>query len=544
MAVAERNVSTEERINTWARRISIAILAAAPGPLVALLYFRAQFQGLIFADSMDFAQIARHLSQGHGFATSLVRPLALGFTGAVGVQPDLLHAPLHAVVTAILFGVMGAKDEVIAYSSMIFYLAAIPLVYILANRIFGRKVALVSTILYVASDRLINYAVSGLPISLFTFLVTALFLVLYGRRLPEDQEAPTPRRGRALWAGALVALCYLTDYSALLFLIPVGIYLYATGGRARRSQLAFFLIAFLVVSGPWLVRNFQLTHNPFFTLSQYEVSMQSGSYPGFSLYRMAVEPPSPFLFPFTHIANMGRKLLGMSSLLYSQILSLPGLMITPFFLVGMFRGFGRRANRLRWCLYGMTAATALSTLLLHGATEILVPFLPVVIIFAAAFMLETLARTEIHPFYQNALAGLLVLLAAVPLLLTLTLGGRPETNPARPSLADLESFIPRDQVIVSDIPWAVAWYANRVSVWIPQTSTDLRRVDARGHKLNFIYLSSMLRTYPADEGVANWQQLYYQGKGLGGYKLVKVYPEQMELFARESMVRVETRPAR
>ena len=38
-----------------------------------------------------------------------------------------------------------------------------------------------------------------------------------------------------------------------------------------------------------------------------------------------------------------------------------------------------------------------------------------------------------------------------------------------PSIAQLADWTREDEMIMSDMPWAVAWYADRKSLWLPMT---------------------------------------------------------------------------
>jgi hypothetical protein len=41
-----------------------------------------------------------------------------------------------------------------------------------------------------------------------------------------------------------------------------------------------------------------------------------------------------------------------------------------------------------------------------------------------------------------------------------------------PALSDLNDWYGKDEIICSDMPWAVAWYADRKSLWLPLTIAD------------------------------------------------------------------------
>jgi hypothetical protein len=153
-------------------------------------------------------------------------------------------------------------------------------------------------------------------------------------------------------------------------------------------------------------------------------------------------------------------------------------------------------------------------------------------IFAAWFLMRTLGQLEIHRFYQNALAGVLVLVAAYPTILVLAIGTPATSNPVQPCLEDLQKFVPQNQIIVSDVPWAVAWYSERSSIWFPQGTDDYRRIENTIAPLNVICLTSMMGTYSPDEKADAWKQMYFRGQAPAGFKLARAYQEGMLVFAR------------
>jgi hypothetical protein len=77
-------------------------------------------------------------------------------------------------------------------------------------------------------------------------------------------------------------------------------------------------------------------------------------------------------------------------------------------------------------------------------------------------------------------------------------------------------IIPDNALVVTDIPWAVAWFGNRRAMWIPN---QVHEVDAleKTVRVGAIYLSPMTPTYPPEEAISQWQDTYRQGRDLDGY---------------------------
>jgi hypothetical protein len=88
-----------------------------------------------------------------------------------------------------------------------------------------------------------------------------------------------------------------------------------------------------------------------------------------------------------------------------------------------------------------------------------------------------------------------VLISALPLLLALpdrirdgmNRAGRgiPQWPPYVPPVlnVNLHDWVAEEQIVVSDQPWAVAWYADRVSVWLPLKREAFERLEERAGSL-------------------------------------------------------------
>jgi len=61
-----------------------------------------------------------------------------------------------------------------------------------------------------------------------------------------------------------------------------------------------------------------------------------------------------------------------------------------------------------------------------------------------------------------------------------------------PFIAILNTWTSDNEIIASDMPWAVAWYANRRSLWLPETIADfiaLNDYNQLGGRIVGLYLT-------------------------------------------------------
>jgi len=165
--------------------------------LALLLYasiFMLKFEGLRSPDQMDYAQIARHLYNGDGFITSSINPLSLAFYDSIKNHPNLWRPPLYPLLVSASFHIFGINDAAVTLVSGFFYILLIPLVYLFAKEMFGRKVGLLAGMISLTSVVLVNYGMAGLTETMFTFLFTLSLFLLYKRVNP-------------LFIGFLLGLC-------------------------------------------------------------------------------------------------------------------------------------------------------------------------------------------------------------------------------------------------------------------------------------------------------------------------------------------------
>ncbi|MGI9241213.1 MAG: hypothetical protein ACR2RV_10455, partial [Verrucomicrobiales bacterium] len=173
------------------RRVMFLILLLALG----FFYLAIDFRGLSHPKGIDQAQIAREIARGNGFTTQMVRPLSLDQMRNHALKSednedsvslttfyDTYHAPLNPMLNSVVLGMFESKwgwgkdsviyfpDRVISVVSVILFLWAIGINYLLVSRIFDTKIGGVTALLLLLCDLLWEFSQSGLPQMLMFFL--------------------------------------------------------------------------------------------------------------------------------------------------------------------------------------------------------------------------------------------------------------------------------------------------------------------------------------------------------------------------------------
>jgi len=466
--------------------------------LLAVFAWKRLFSGeLVNADAMDYAQIARNLATGHGFSTSIFRPLALsGFVSpANGVVPDLSHAPLYSYVLALGFlghGGHGGAAAVVL-TSLFFFLLSVAGVYVLARTLLpllGPWPALLAMGLYVLSGAALGFAASGLPVTLATLLLTALIVALH--RAHESASRPAAPAAELL-VGALLGLCFLAQYSLLLLVVPTLLYVFASRAPVRAWRgVGLCVLGFVLVTAGWLAHMASLTGNPFFNLRAYDVMADTPDYPGpTTVYRSVAPSEGPFAFFFAHLPQMLAKAARSLGYYQAHLLDVFNVFVLAAALVSLLWRFADvRLAILRGyvalCLILVIGVTAFFA----PSVQIIAPFAPALCVLAVGFAFELMRRQDWQPFSQRLTAwGWAGLVSGGLLALLVSPAPSPSPLPrglaliTSPPLRSPAATVLHDQLmhgaIITDTPWEIAWRTPLPAVWLPRDNQAYQQVLAR-----------------------------------------------------------------
>ncbi len=547
-------VKEQDPIEKWTHlgiRVSLWVLLIF---LIFAVMFSKSFtrtSGLQSVEAMDNAQLAYNVSQGKGFVTDAIRPLSLAFKGMENVQnqPDAVNPPLYPFVLSLAFRLKGASDQTVVLTSALFFFLLMPLVYLIAKRLFDARVGNWALLFCLLNAPLLSYSVRGVAVPLVAFLVTLLALTLAhaGTSTAEaasGEVSKTDGVSPALAAviGVLLGLGALAQYSIGLLVLPVGIYLVQVSRSRRVAVLGTFLACFVIVIAPWLYRNYRAFGSPFFCLRNYEFLMGTTAYPRDALYRRL---ESDLMTPFQFLtqwrgAPMGvmRKYALTVAEYYRQLPWLFNVLLMGFFLVSLFYPFQNRAvRRMRVALIWMVVALVVVVPFFdaRGGDRLvdLLPLVPLTMIFAAAGFVRTLDEWLKQPFKRLWACAVTCAFIALPLLTTLILQKSPPDNPSATTLELLRSHVDKDEVVVTNTPWEVAWVSRRKAIWFPETPQALEDIDQliAPSKVNYIYLSPSIVAYP-NWGGGFWRAIYTTPQPFGVFEVDPVTNSQTEILYR------------
>jgi len=256
---------------------------------------------------------------------------------------------------------------------------------------------------------------------------------------------------------------------------------------------------FLMVYSPWVARTYKVSSTPFGVSAYAALEQIRGSENGIM---RSLDLDLTGVSPTTY----RRKVQGQVSLQMGNLFnSFGGILVAPAFFLALLYLFKRPVPRVvRWALLSMwlfsVLGMAVCSMSDEGTTlasnDLHVLFIPTFAAFGIAYILVLWMRLEINvTLVRYAFFGLIFGICSLPLLNYLTAGNKsPVQWPpyVPPYIAIMRDWTQPEEVIASDMPWAVAWYADRKSLWLPltiQTFIDFNDYERLGGKVAGIYLT-------------------------------------------------------
>lgn len=475
----------------WVARVRLALLLALIAG-VATLFLVTNFKGLSHEKGMEQAQIARQLAKGEGFTTKCLRPAALAqfeqnhLAIPAGALPDTFHAPLNPLVNAPFLwltrstwpmtrnDIVYPSDRIISCVAVFFFLLGVLVNYFLIRRLFDDQIALFSTGFVLLSLKYWNFAVSGLPQMLMFFLFGLSAYALL-------RAVDTHQRGHAPWRWlALTGLGFgvLALAHALTIWVFCGAIVFSLIYFPKRAlHISLMIGAFMLVYAPWMVRNFEVCGSPFGVAPYCGLFQLRGT-------ESEIMRSMPLTIGNLSPLNFRTKVQNQTLAQFSDICQYLGsVLLAPVFFVALLHVFKVRLTSVfRWALLlmwlfgvlGMSAFGLGDRNLQSNDLHVL--FVPLLAAYGMAFVLVLWTRLEIHVrLLRIAFLVFLFFLSGAPLLNQLIAKDNsrvlwPPYVP--PYIAVLGEWTEPREIIMSDMPWAVSWYADRKSLWLPRTIND------------------------------------------------------------------------
>lgn len=512
-------------LNDGAGRTALRYLVALLGvSALFALYAVTQFDGMASPDAHDGAQIARHVAQGHGIATGVVKPLDVAADALPGADapyhPELRRAPLFPWLLGQVFRLVrpdfdatvtprGNAVERHVMLPLGFVLTALTalLTYRLGRRLFTPLPGVLGAVLYLLSVSVLDDAMSGTPRPLLALLAVAATLASVSGLQGHFRRAPGGRNVGLMVLGALLAGAgVLAGYGMLAVLIVLAGFLAHPSQRDRTTAFVLFIVLGLLVTVPWALRNYRLAGN---VLGRAHLDLLHATvlFPGDSLDHMMAPPlhSSPVLYAIRS------KLIAAATQIHTAAVPAAGLgLLGAFYLVSLFLPYADEAtDRLRWSLLAGTLIGMAWGALTGDAAGAMAVIAPFAALYGVAALLRIMTYMELTTDWQVVVAGILVIVTALPMAVRVGTGrpARADARPSTPFLAYAAALTAEDEPIATDAPEALAWYGRRQAVALPVSPDALQELGEVWRLIRNVLLTPVTseRPYASDLADGRWQ---------------------------------------
>jgi len=454
-------------------------------------------------EAMDGAQLARNLAEGKGFTTQVVRPFSLALlerhTGQMpNLQkqdhPDLANPPVYPLVMAAVLKMLPANwvipekffwrfqpEVLIGGLNQLLFFGALLLVFRLGKSLFDPAVGWLAVVLMSLTELFWEFTTSGLS----TLLLMVLFLGLANLLVRFEQGAREGAKGKG-WLigmgaviGLLIGVMALTRYSMGWLIVPAAVYVGWCAGSARLPATLAALAVFALALAPWVARNYSVSGTPF-GLAGYAIQQDTDIFTGHLLERSMPKNIGVELNK-VNLQQYPRKLfVNGREILTNDLPKAAGSWIGALFLGSLLIPFRNPSlARLKGWLCGVlllflvVQALGRTELSAHApqlnSENLLAVFTPLFFVFGAGFFFILLDQIEFpSPWFRSAAITGFVAVLSLPLVFRLL---PPRSSPLNfppyfpPLTQTVAEWVGPDELLMSDMPWAIAWYGNRKCVW-------------------------------------------------------------------------------
>jgi len=459
-----------------------------------LLFFDTGFAVWDPSDQMDLAQLARNISEGKGFVSSVSRPLEQRFTPGLP-HPELARGPGLPLLLGSFMALFGENRSVLLLPLGLLHAICAASTALFAHLLTrDRIVGILAGILYASSPLALLYATNvSVEIPYATLILLSLLFF---------QWAPTghlPQVTAWIVAGFFLGLASTFRFSAAFFLPALllpRLILTRESPRKKGSFLLWTLLGLSLPLVPLLLRNIIATGHFTSPVYRYTPLLSPGVPQGYALWCSLTLPEPPPLIP---------DLTSAWTSLIQAVRLLPKVTSARIWLAGLAGIFLLARRQNAWLL----ALAILFTV--HLGTSILVghpslrygSFLLPLICALAGVTAGTLVR-----LLPGRCMGMAILLGS--LFLTWpwipsasqreTARWARQTDPYRQATRWVSQHLPPGATILTDIPWPLAWYGNYQACWLTRRPGEVKDL------IEFLDLDAIVLTDLHTQGCIGWTE--------------------------------------
>ena len=452
--------------------------------VVSHICYLAFFSGGWSYEFSHYAEIARRFLDGGGLRTATFWPAELAYFKEAGVSIDpsaplLFRYPAYALWCALWMALVGVSDYAMVLANIVAFAGWSVVVYGGTRYLFGSRAAAWTAGLWIFWPALqAGYVLGGFVDILFAFEISTLILAsLWISKTPHVQTVRN-----AVFIGAGLGLAYLTRTNLSLW-IPIFLALpFVAKWRSPRNAALGIFGGLLLLTFPWTV---------------YRWSVFGASAPGVLLWNLAeytavkglpwMEYRLYTVYDFLDPITLGRIIFKGWSLFNRFLSDLPSLwdlqIAMPFALLTLVRHRGEPRRFAILCAAMLLVELCVISFLRYQNLGFMgnhhyLWLAPWPLAFGVDFFTRRLERPWGRAIAITALIVQVQFLAWGYARTAPALAPHPSgTSIASwPEFRYLKQRVPKDARVMTNAPAAVAWYAERASINIPNRVADVKRI--------------------------------------------------------------------
>jgi hypothetical protein len=493
--------------------------------VIVMVYTATQFRGLKTEESMELAQLGRNMSIQQGMVTKSIRPLSMwkmetrtpDENPMIGNHPDLYNAPAYPALLSAgfaLFNLIGvdpfvmpeggvampAEQWIVLPLNHFFAILTGLVLFSMGKRMFSREIGFLAMTIYYLSNLVWQDSISGLNLSMAIFLSVASFHAMIIAMLNKrDGERKARWIIPFIMSIILSVLAFYTRFISATLVPGLCLFAWLMAGRFRGGTrfVVIFVLFYTMLITPWMVRNYKISGNPIGMVG-YAALEGSPRFPENSLDREY----HPELTGLQITTALKQKWVLNYSGEYSKVIpSMGGGILMSLFLVTFFYHFVRpQVNYLRWGLgVSLLLMMVVAGFFSESSIRMLHFFWPFAILYGLAFFYVLIDRLDLGVrLYNLGLKCLIVLLAFIPFLLALLPPNDNHPYPPyhAPIISRVAGMLNEREVMCTDMPWATAWYGDRVSILLPKDLDQFYEINDYKQYISGLYFTAITTDKP------------------------------------------------
>ncbi len=465
---------------------------------------------LTFSDAAKFADIGRNVLEGKGFLSEFTYPDKNGGipNTSNGLFAALWVPPLFPLSLAIVFRFLGTNDLSVVFTSSVFFIGSVILLFLLGKKIYSPTVGLISALSFAASLPFLGFATQGASETLLVFEIVAGALLF-------------SLKNKAAFLLGIVCLIsmYFTRPQGFIYIIGLLIFTILLNSNSIKKVITLLVLVtilfcgFEIFSRSHIGSNFLysittrgVTTLPLFTQGTPNNAELRGGQPGLERYKIGKNIKVYLIKIFYNLYNFYK--------LTPQIIS--PYFATLFWISLLRKEKNKTVISFKYASVFMVGSTLLVTAASIPFFRYIHPITPLIYLFSASELVQIINNLIKSTLTKTAaLCGVLFIFIFGSTIGNLILDSRFTQsnliNKNKPPIyyilaTKLKDLTQPQDVIITNLDTWGSWYGNRRTVWFPLDPSQVEPQDGR-----LAPDAIFLTTYKADDPNylmgKNWKEI-------------------------------------